>query len=106
MGVPPHSRALILMLWSAMVMRLGLLKCKAANNVCESITDEFGESRVLLQQIIDLRNLPMPFQYFHLLKAMTVICLLLWAIKMGHTSSIFAPLVYFFSMLVLMGLSE
>merc|ERR1719343_187113 len=53
---------------------------------------------------MDTVELPIPFQYFHLLNMMVVMNTVTWAYAMGTTRSMFAPVVYFFAALIFMGM--
>lgn len=64
------------------------------------------EIRRLKQGITDMLSLPVPFQYFHLLSVMIIMNLALWAYSMGCSDSIFAPVVFFFSSLIFVGMME
>lgn len=66
----------------------------------------FHKFRFTVSEIHDTRNMPMPFQYFHLLKTAVLANLLLWAYVMAITDSIFSVFVYFMAEMMLMGLME
>jgi len=55
---------------------------------------------------MDTLELPVPFQYFHLLCLMISINLILWAYGMGTTESYFAPVVFYFAALIFVGMME
>mmetsp|Transcript_30443 Transcript_30443/g.87306 ORF Transcript_30443/g.87306 Transcript_30443/m.87306 type:complete len:392 (-) Transcript_30443:175-1350(-) len=101
-----HQRSLILLQWSGEVIRDGCSKAQTAANVVKSLVDKLQKSRALEQTVVDTIDLPLPFQYFHLLNMMVVVNLLLWAYAMGTTESLFAPFCFFFAALIFMGMLE
>jgi len=101
-----EQRCTVLIHWSAEVAKLGVAKAKAEKNVVKGLVDKLLKVRWQQQEVADTLNLPMPFQYFHLLNVMICMNLLLWAYGMGITDSIFAPLVYYFCALIFMGMME
>mmetsp|Transcript_103046 Transcript_103046/g.291325 ORF Transcript_103046/g.291325 Transcript_103046/m.291325 type:complete len:366 (-) Transcript_103046:107-1204(-) len=105
-GFAGQQRPLIMLQWSAEAAHAGQTAAKAPANVMKGLVDKLLACRGLQQEVIDTINLPIPFQYFHLLKAMIVINLLLWAYGMGVTDSVFAPFVFFFAALIFMGMME
>merc|ERR1712224_474590 len=57
-------------------------------------------------QIHETLDLPMPFQYFHIMNLMLMLNLLLWAYSLGCQDSWFAPVIYMFVQLMFQGLRE
>lgn len=51
-------------------------------------------------------ELPMPFQYFHIMNLMLALNLVLWAYSLGCEDSYFAPLIYMFVQMMFQGLRE
>lgn len=101
-----QQRSLVLMHWSGRVARETITSAKAPTNVLKGLIDRLLEVRQLELNINDTMNLPMPFQYFHLLNLMVVLNLALWAYAMGVTDSIFAPFGFFFAELIFCGMME
>mmetsp|Transcript_15922 Transcript_15922/g.32322 ORF Transcript_15922/g.32322 Transcript_15922/m.32322 type:complete len:381 (+) Transcript_15922:90-1232(+) len=101
-----HQRSLVLLQWSAEVCRDGCNSAKVPANALKSLVDKLLKSRILEQAVVDTIELPMPFQYFHLLNMMVVVNLLLWAYGMGTSASLFAPVTFFFAALIFMGMLE
>lgn len=101
-----RERSVVVMHWSGRVLREALLCAKAPNNVLKAAIDRLIQTRDQQQQIRDTLKFPIPFPYFHLLNAMVVVNLLLWAYGMGLTRSYFAPLGFFFAELIFCGMVE
>mmetsp|Transcript_47144 Transcript_47144/g.102593 ORF Transcript_47144/g.102593 Transcript_47144/m.102593 type:complete len:378 (+) Transcript_47144:45-1178(+) len=57
-------------------------------------------------EIIQIMDLPMPFQYFHILNLMLSINLILWGYGMGCMDTFFAPAIYFVTTLIFLGMRE
>lgn len=51
-------------------------------------------------------ELPMPFQYFHIMNLMLVLNLVLWAYSLGCQDSYFAPIIYMFVQMMFQGIRE
>jgi predicted membrane chloride channel (bestrophin family) len=57
-------------------------------------------------RISETLDLPMPFQYFHIMNMMLMLNLFLWAYSLGCQDSWFAPLIYMFVQMMFQGLRE
>lgn len=57
-------------------------------------------------KIKDTLELPMPFQYFHIMNLMMILNLFLWAYSLGCQDSWFAPIIYMFVQMMFQGLRE
>jgi len=57
-------------------------------------------------QIEDAINMPMPFQYFHIMNLMLTINFTLWAYGMGMYWSYIASVIFVFSLLIFLGMKE
>mmetsp|Transcript_8983 Transcript_8983/g.26420 ORF Transcript_8983/g.26420 Transcript_8983/m.26420 type:complete len:386 (-) Transcript_8983:9-1166(-) len=101
-----HQRSHIVLHWNAMAVRDGQAVSKMPANAMKSLIDKLLRTRGLQQRVADIIDLPIPFQYFHLLRMMVVVNLVLWAYGMGVTQSIFSPIVYFCAALIFMGMME
>merc|ERR1719473_2507325 len=53
-----------------------------------------------------MMELPMPFQYFHIMNLMLMLNLGLWAYSLALQESLFAPCIYFFVQMMFQGLRE
>jgi len=57
-------------------------------------------------RISETLDLPMPFQYFHIMNMMLMLNLFLWAYSLGCQDSWFAPVIYMFVQMMFQGLRE
>merc|ERR1712224_150466 len=57
-------------------------------------------------QIHETLDLPMPFQYFHIMNLMLMLNLLLWAYSLGCQDSYFAPIIYMFVQMMFQGVRK
>eukprot|EP00928_Gymnodinium_smaydae_P028707 TRINITY_DN21834_c0_g1_i1.p1 TRINITY_DN21834_c0_g1~~TRINITY_DN21834_c0_g1_i1.p1 ORF type:complete len:414 (-),score=57.74 TRINITY_DN21834_c0_g1_i1:109-1350(-) len=62
--------------------------------------------RKCMEDVVMLLDLPMPFQYFHIMNLMLMLNLCLWAYALAIHESDFAPLIFFFVQLMFQGLRE
>merc|ERR1712039_32997 len=51
-------------------------------------------------------DLPMPFQYFHIMNFMLMLNLVLWAYALACQDSMFAPMIFLFVQLMFQGIRE
>merc|ERR1719506_1689286 len=56
--------------------------------------------------VVELMELPMPFQYFHITNLMMMLNLTLWAYSLALEDSYFASLIFLFVQLVFQGIRE
>merc|ERR1719305_1399221 len=56
--------------------------------------------------VVELMELPMPFQYFHIMNLMMMLNLTLWAYSLALEDSYFASLIFLFVQLVFQGIRE
>mmetsp|Transcript_42629 Transcript_42629/g.132632 ORF Transcript_42629/g.132632 Transcript_42629/m.132632 type:complete len:361 (+) Transcript_42629:96-1178(+) len=101
-----QQHSLITLHWSAEAAQEGCKRCKANANVMKGLVGRILMCRGLQQEVIDDISMPVPYQYFHLLKMMLLVNLVCWAYGMAMTRSIFAPLVYWVCLLIFMGVME
>lgn len=57
-------------------------------------------------EVVYILDLPMPFQYFHIMNLMLFLNLLLWAYSLALQDSYFAPLLYMFVQMMFQGIRE
>jgi len=106
----PSQRCVALLMWSCQVVVQGhSLAVEAKKSPANALMGLYGpiiEARNCMQEIQETLDLPLPFQYFHLLNVMITVNLFMWAYGMGVTDSIWAPIVFFMAMLIFMGMME
>merc|ERR1719183_1149642 len=56
--------------------------------------------------VVELMELPMPFQYFHIMNLMLALNLTLWSYSLALESSYFASVIFMFVQLVFQGIRE
>merc|ERR1712232_620291 len=57
-------------------------------------------------EVVNIQQLPMPFQYFHIMNLMLLLNLTLWGYALGCQDSHFAPVIYMFVQLMFQGIRE
>ena len=58
------------------------------------------------EDVVQVLELPMPFQYFHIMNLMMFLNLMLWAYALGIEDSYFAPVIFMFVQLMSQGIRE
>eukprot|EP00928_Gymnodinium_smaydae_P031067 TRINITY_DN22925_c0_g2_i1.p1 TRINITY_DN22925_c0_g2~~TRINITY_DN22925_c0_g2_i1.p1 ORF type:complete len:398 (-),score=108.66 TRINITY_DN22925_c0_g2_i1:40-1233(-) len=58
------------------------------------------------EDVVEIMELPMPFQYFHIMNLMLMLNLALWSYSLALIDSVFAPLIFMFAQLMFQGLRE
>lgn len=99
-----EERSVLLHVWVGEISRKGLEDAKAPATMIKSVVSKLERISDHMVEVSDTVNLPVPYQYFHLLNVMIVMNLLVWAVAMGTTMSVFAPVIYYFSALIFMGM--
>lgn len=57
-------------------------------------------------EVAEIMELPMPFQYFHIMNLMLFLNLFLWGYALGCEDSLFAPLIFMFVQVMFQGIRE
>merc|ERR1719305_1239636 len=76
------------------------------DDMLSGIYSKFYHIRSCQAQVVQILDLPMPFQYFHIMNLMLMLNLLLWAYALGCQDSYFAPIIYMFVQLMFQGIRE
>jgi len=100
------QRSLVMLHTAGDLCRCGLTDAQAPPNVVKEISANLLSIRSLLQDLLDLQNFPIPFVYFHLLNFMIVVNLMMWAYGMGITLALWAPISFFFTALIFLGMMD
>ena len=58
------------------------------------------------EDVVQVLEPPMPFQYFHIMNLMMFLNLMLWAYALGIEDSYFAPAIFMFVQLMFQGVRE
>lgn len=96
----------LLLYWSQDVIKEGLEQVKAPTNALRGTVSALFKIRKEQQELMDIMNLPIPFQYYHLLNAMVFMNLVLWGYTMAISMSLWASVIYFLSSLIFMGMMD
>mmetsp|Transcript_61014 Transcript_61014/g.170678 ORF Transcript_61014/g.170678 Transcript_61014/m.170678 type:complete len:399 (-) Transcript_61014:110-1306(-) len=91
--------AFILMQWS-----MKLYRTKSAR--IPDLDKHYYAVRKCQEDVVEMMELPMPFQYFHIMNLMLMLNLCLWAYALALQESYFAPLIFMFVQLMFQGLRE
>jgi predicted membrane chloride channel (bestrophin family) len=105
-NLTPEQRLLVMLHSCADLCKTGTTMVRAPNNYLKDIVAKILTYREAQQQVINTMNLPIPFEYFHLLNMMVIMNCLVWAYYMGVTESWFAPPCYFCAVLIFMGMMD
>eukprot|EP00746_Dinoflagellata_sp_MGD_P018556 gnl/MRDRNA2_/MRDRNA2_14302_c0_seq1.p1 gnl/MRDRNA2_/MRDRNA2_14302_c0~~gnl/MRDRNA2_/MRDRNA2_14302_c0_seq1.p1 ORF type:complete len:387 (-),score=38.97 gnl/MRDRNA2_/MRDRNA2_14302_c0_seq1:108-1268(-) len=97
--------AFLLLHWCLESSREGLLILEQGKDL-HRFTGHAFRYRNTQCQIQDTIELMMPFQYFHITSLMLAINLILWAYGMGCTESYLSTIIFFFALLIFMGMKE
>jgi len=100
----PEHRPLVLLQWSGEIFQEAHTTSRAPANILKSITDKVLRTRIYMQEVVDMKMLPMPFQYFHLLNVMLCVNCSLWAYLMGTTFSIAATISFIICLVIFLGM--
>merc|ERR550514_770122 len=92
--------SMLLLTWISRIYRL---KGIAKNN---QLDQTLLNVRKCQEDVVQVLELPMPFQYFHIMNLMLALNLLLWAYALGCEDSYFAPVIFFFLQLMFQGIRE
>lgn len=91
--------SLKLLNWSMKLYRIDAAK----NNELEKA---YWNVRRMQDDVVELLELPMPWQYFHIMNMMMMLNLMLWAYSFAFEESYFASLIFVFLSMIFMGIRE
>mmetsp|Transcript_45646 Transcript_45646/g.120731 ORF Transcript_45646/g.120731 Transcript_45646/m.120731 type:complete len:406 (-) Transcript_45646:79-1296(-) len=100
----PGPKSFLVLHWSADIIRRELGPAK--ERYLKTFSDKIYKIRRCSQDIADTLDLPMPFQYYHILNLMLSVNLSFWSFGMGCLDSDFAPIIFFVTTLIFMGMRE
>lgn len=99
---PPEFRPYLLMQWVCDILQEGFCITRE-NEPLSSIKKDSNLKAMLVtaeksmhwfQQVADLRKCPTPFQVYHCMNLMVLVCICMWAYIMALSNSISASLIY------------
>eukprot|EP00929_Paragymnodinium_shiwhaense_P106177 TRINITY_DN7137_c0_g1_i1.p1 TRINITY_DN7137_c0_g1~~TRINITY_DN7137_c0_g1_i1.p1 ORF type:complete len:520 (-),score=112.28 TRINITY_DN7137_c0_g1_i1:417-1976(-) len=92
--------------WSSDVAIAGIKNCGMPQTVVTSLYKQALSMSDTMDEVAKMNNLPIPFQYFHLVNIMVFINLIIFAYRFGVTDSLFAPLVFFVVAFLFVGMLD
>lgn len=98
--------SLLLLQWCMMIMRRATPEPNTRDDLLVGFDDKLYELRGAMSDVSNIMDLPMPFQYFHIMNMMLVLNLVLWAYALGCQDSYFAPGIYMFVQMMFQGVRE
>lgn len=98
--------SLLVLQWTMMLMRRATPDPTTRDDLLIGFDDRLYEIRGAMSDVCNIMNLPMPFQYFHIMNLMLVLNLVLWAYSLGCQDSYFAPVIYMFVQMMFQGVRE
>mmetsp|Transcript_37707 Transcript_37707/g.99725 ORF Transcript_37707/g.99725 Transcript_37707/m.99725 type:complete len:362 (+) Transcript_37707:54-1139(+) len=102
----PKHWSWIVLNWASIIAQRGVADAQAPFNLVAALSNALLKIHKDQRDILDTLALPVPYQYFHLLSIMIVMNLVLWAYVMALSECLFAPVVFFFSSLIFIGMME
>lgn len=92
--------------WSMQIMRKVTPDPEGRDDMLAGFYGRVYELRQCQAEVCQILDLPMPFQYFHIMNLMLMLNLLLWAYSLGCQDSYFAPFIYMFVQMMFQGIRE
>mmetsp|Transcript_46978 Transcript_46978/g.124356 ORF Transcript_46978/g.124356 Transcript_46978/m.124356 type:complete len:349 (+) Transcript_46978:135-1181(+) len=92
--------------WALEVIMDGIPDVHSRDDLMNCVFDKIYYIRVCQAKIKDTLDLPMPFQYFHIMSFMLMINLSLWSYALAMQDSYFAPVIYTFIQMVFQSIRE
>lgn len=99
-----HSLAV--MGWACDVWLLAHKQADLHLTIQKSLQDKQFKALSMMRELLDTLELPIPFQYFHLLNLMVCMNILVWAYVMGACDSVGGTVIFFLCELIFLGLME
>jgi len=97
---------LMVLTWSMELIQRTTVGPEGREDMLAAFYETILKVRSLQVSINDALELPMPFQYFHIMNMMLMLNLLLWAYALGCQDSFFAPVIYAFVQVMFQGIRE
>eukprot|EP00928_Gymnodinium_smaydae_P024633 TRINITY_DN19874_c0_g1_i1.p1 TRINITY_DN19874_c0_g1~~TRINITY_DN19874_c0_g1_i1.p1 ORF type:complete len:380 (+),score=38.22 TRINITY_DN19874_c0_g1_i1:50-1141(+) len=105
-GVAPEQRCTTLLMWQAEIIVEGSIRADVAPTFRKDMVDKVTCSRDIQQVIKRTNDLPIPFQYFHLLAILLVINLGLAAFLSGKVCTPLSSFAFVVSEIIFLGMVE
>merc|ERR1712216_643985 len=96
----------LLLQWGMELIRFATPNAIDREDMLQGLYSSFYRIRSCQSKVTQIMDLPMPFQYFHIMNMMLMLNLLLWAYALGCQDSYFAPVIYMFVQMMFQGIRE
>jgi len=105
--VGPESKPHLLVLqWCMELLRIATPEPQTRDDLICGFTDAIYELQKCQCEVAYIMELPMPFQYFHIMNLMLLLNLVFWAYSLGCQDSYWAPMIYCFVQMMFQGIRE
>jgi predicted membrane chloride channel (bestrophin family) len=91
---------------SFMLLHWSMKLYRAKSSRLNELEKTYWNIRRCQDDVVELMELPMPFQYFHIMNLMLALNLTLWSYSLALESSYFASVIFMFVQLVFQGIRE
>lgn len=98
--------AFLVLQWAMKVMRRITPNPEERDDMLAGFYERVYRVRTSQEDVRQILDLPMPFQYFHIMNLMLMLNLVLWAYSLGCQESWWAPVIYMFVQLMFQGIRE
>jgi len=98
--------SLLMLQWCMLLLRRATPDPTTRDDLLVGFDDRLYELRGAMSDVTNIMDLPMPFQYFHIMNMMLVLNLVLWAYALGCQDSYFAPVLYMIAQMMFQGVRE
>jgi len=92
--------------WAMELMRLETANPEERDDMLGGFFARVYRVRKNQAEVVQILELPMPFQYFHIMNLMLALNLVLWAYSLGCQDSFFAPIIFMFVQMMFQGIRE
>eukprot|EP00927_Polykrikos_kofoidii_P014968 TRINITY_DN16627_c0_g2_i1.p1 TRINITY_DN16627_c0_g2~~TRINITY_DN16627_c0_g2_i1.p1 ORF type:complete len:342 (+),score=49.12 TRINITY_DN16627_c0_g2_i1:138-1163(+) len=96
----------MLLQWACSLVISWIEDKPAREDMIAAFLSKAGRVRACQAHVKDTMDLPMPFQYFHIMNLMLALNLILWAYSLGCQDSLFAPVIFMFVQMMFQGIRE
>jgi predicted membrane chloride channel (bestrophin family) len=94
------------LMWACEIMRRVTPEPESRDDMLAGFYGRVYDVRKSQAEVCQILDLPMPFQYFHIMNLMLMLNLVLWAYSLGCQNSYFAPFIYMFVQMMFQGIRE
>jgi len=98
--------AFLVLQWAMQLMRQCTPDPEERDDMLIGFYDRLYRVRQLQAEVCQMMDLPMPFQYFHIMNLMLILNLVLWAYALGCQESYWSPVIFMFVQMMFQGIRE